>query len=85
MARRARRTGRTTEAGEEVGGFLIRWGYNYYFIPADRVGPPVTTLTKAEVAQVEAHIQKEKAKDGGDYVDGVRIGRKEIIVRCGNS
>ena len=63
------------------GHLIIRFKDAFYFIPEDKVGPPVG-LTKSSASEIKRFMDELKAKHPENFGDALRVDDKDLIRLC---
>ena len=63
------------------GHLIIRFNDAFYFIPEDKVGPPIA-LNKSTAAEIKGFMDKLKAKHPNNFGEALRVDDKDLIRLC---
>lgn len=67
-------------AASRLGHLIVSFKGQFYFIPEEKIGPPVP-LPKADAKVLAKALEELKAKHPEDFVDTVRIAGQEHLLR----
>jgi hypothetical protein len=80
MAKRSKPTPKNPDSASPLGHLLVYDGTSFYFIPAERVGPPMV-VSSEDTRKILANIQKLESEVPGSRVLAVRIKPKELPIK----